>query len=306
VAVVGCGRWGVNVVRDLVALGSRVVAVDVSPAATAAAARAGAQATAPELDRAIAGGVDGVVVATPTSTHAEVAAHALTAGVPVFVEKPLTDDVAAARALVDAGGTRLFVMHKWRYHPGIEALAAIAAAGRLGEPQGVISDRHGPAMPTADSDVVWLLAPHEVTIARAVLGSFSRSVDAVADVAGGHVHGIESIARWPGGRWHRSSTSTRPFGTDRRVAVVGSLGTAVLDGPYADHVRVHEIGAPTDRAERVAISTEYPLRRELAVFVEHLLGGPPPPTSAAEGLGAVEAVAAMRRSAGLAESGPHR
>jgi predicted dehydrogenase len=306
VAVVGCGRWGVNVVRDLVRLGCATVAVDVSPVAVRAAEAAGASASFAELDHALDDGVDGVVVATPTSTHAEVATRALGAGLPVFVEKPMTDDVAAARSLAELGGARLFVMHKWRYHPGIEALAALAAGGRLGEVRGVISDRHGPARPTADSDVVWLLAPHEVTIARAVLGSFPDAVEAVADVAGREVQGIESIARWRTGQWHRSSTSARPLGTGRRVAVVGALGCAVLDGPYEDHVRVHAVDEVGDGPERVPISTEYPLARELRAFVDHLQGGPPPPTSGAEGLEAVEAVAAMRRSAGLVESGPHR
>ena len=62
--------------------------------------------------------VEGIVVATPTSTHAEVVEEALGLGVPVFVEKPLTDDAAAAERLASAAEDRLFVMDKWRYHSG--------------------------------------------------------------------------------------------------------------------------------------------------------------------------------------------
>jgi len=82
----------------------------------------------PAADRHAAdlGDVAGVVVATPTSTHAAVVAETLALGVPMFVEKPLTDDPESATTLAERAGNRLFVMDKWRYHPGIEALAAMA------------------------------------------------------------------------------------------------------------------------------------------------------------------------------------
>jgi predicted dehydrogenase len=50
-------------------------------------------------------------------------------GVPVYVEKPLTDDPESARRLADTAPDRLFVMDKWRHHDGIRALAAIAHTG---------------------------------------------------------------------------------------------------------------------------------------------------------------------------------
>ena len=128
IGLVGCGTWGQFILRDLLSLGCRVSVVARSAEsrtrAVGADAVVGSLAELPE--------VDGIVVATPTSTHAEVTEEALACGVSVFVEKPLTDDPVAAEQLAAAAGERLFVMDKWRYHPGVELLAQLAHDGSLG------------------------------------------------------------------------------------------------------------------------------------------------------------------------------
>src|SRR4029079_9590665 len=130
VALVGCGRWGVHVLRDLLALGCEVVVVARSEASRERAEEGGATAVVPAIRDLT--GVEGAVVVTPTTTHAEVLNELLDLGVPVFVEKPLAEDPGAAAALAARAPDRLFVMHKWRHHPGVEALASIARSGELG------------------------------------------------------------------------------------------------------------------------------------------------------------------------------
>jgi predicted dehydrogenase len=247
--------------------------------------------------------LDGVVVAGPTRLHARLASEAIDLRVPVFVEKPLTDDVAAARQLVERGGDRLFVMHKWHYHPGIEELAQLAAGDRLGRVHGLTSERFGPANPSEDTDALWLLGPHDITIGACVLGGFPDRLEAVADLAADGLVGVDVIGRWADGRWHRWSMSTRHGPPGRRVIVHGTAGMAVLDDPYQPHVAIHLDGHP--EPELVPISTELPLVRELRAFRDHLLGGPPPTTPGADGLAVVETIAAVRVAAGLPESGSH-
>jgi predicted dehydrogenase len=87
--------------------------------------------------------LEGLVVATPTVTHAEVTEQLIPYGVPIYVEKPLTCDAAAARHLAELAPDRLFVMHKWRYHPGIELLGEIARSGELGPVVGLRTVRLG-------------------------------------------------------------------------------------------------------------------------------------------------------------------
>src|ERR1700745_3508742 len=109
VGLVGCGSWGRFILRDLVLLGCRVSAVARSPESRARGEGAetivGSVAERHE--------VEGIVVATPTSTHAAVVGEALEHGVPVFVEKPLANDPAAADRLFAQGGRGAVGDGKW-------------------------------------------------------------------------------------------------------------------------------------------------------------------------------------------------
>jgi predicted dehydrogenase len=161
VALVGCGRWGRHILRDLTALGCEVPVV----ARSEASVERGREGAAAEIvaDVASLRKVEGVVVATPTSTHAEVVEEALELGVPVFVEKPLTADVDSARRLAAIAPDRLFVMDKWRYHPGVRELARIAQSGELGPPVGIHARRVGLGHKYSDVNAVWILAPHDLS-----------------------------------------------------------------------------------------------------------------------------------------------
>ena len=132
VGQVGCGHWGAHVLRDLRTLGCDVHVVARSEASRARASEGGAKAVVPDV-RSLTG-LDAVVVVTPIATHADVLDEALQHDVPVFVEKPLCDDPADADRLAALAPGQLFVMDKWRYHPAILKLAALAESASLGRP----------------------------------------------------------------------------------------------------------------------------------------------------------------------------
>ena len=69
------------------------------------------------------------------------------------------------------GHDRLFVMHKWRYHPGIRMLAELANSGRLGTPERLETIRTGPEALPPDVDVLWHLGTHDLSIAVEILGN---------------------------------------------------------------------------------------------------------------------------------------
>src|SRR6476659_6353014 len=107
VGLVGCGRWGKHILRDLRSLECDVLVVARSDESVARARAGSAHAILESV--AELRGVEGVVVASSTETHASVIDEALALGVPVFVEKPLCTDPSEAQRLAAAAPERLFV-----------------------------------------------------------------------------------------------------------------------------------------------------------------------------------------------------
>jgi predicted dehydrogenase len=301
VALVGCGRWGRVLLADLVRLGCPTVVVARSEASRRRAAEAGAAAVVEEIGELPE--VDGAVVATPTATHAAVVEALLPLGVPLFVEKPLTADVDDARRVAERAPDRVFVMDKWRYHPGIELLAQIARSGELGPVLGLRTTRVDWGNPHRDVDVVWILAPHELAIALEVLGEIPEPRAARAEGVDGRLAGLTALLG--ADPWVAFEVGDRWSERRREVRLHCAEGVAVLVDGWVDHVNVYRgHGGPAETLpapELRPISTEMPTLRELRAFVEHLSGGPPPRSSAAEGLLVVETIARLRELAALEE-----
>jgi predicted dehydrogenase len=289
-AIVGCGRWGSHILRDLQRLGCRVFVVDVSSHAREAARVSGATTCFESL--AALPPVAGIVIATPASSHAAVAEAALTKGVPLFVEKPFTTDASSARRLADAAPGRVFVMDKWRYHPGIEALAAVARAAELGTVLAVETLREGPGTDQVDVDAFWTLIPHDLSIASEILGTLPPllTVRTETHAAPGRQRLSARLGPVPG---FSLDISIGDAAYRREVHLLCSAGRAWMADPYADHILLAR--EPEGPAERCPVSTEPPLLRELRSFVGYLDGGPPPRGSAAEGALIVALTEQIRR-----------
>jgi predicted dehydrogenase len=298
VGVVGYGEWGRNIVRDLVELGAAVTVVARDEAKGRAALDAGVTRVVASTEE-LQDDLEGLVVATPTSTHADVTEELIPRGLPIYVEKPLTTSVTSATRLVELAPDRVFVMHKWRYHPGIELLAEIARSQELGPPVGLHCVRLGWGNPHQDVDAVWILAPHDLSIALEIFGEIPEPRSAVGELVEGKwagIHGLLGDSPWLA----MESSMAHPV-RKREIRLICSNGVATLTNPYADHIVVTRgdpnVGERSD--EQRAISTEYPLLRELRAFLEHLAGGPPPKSSAEEGVADVAAIERLRELAAL-------
>ncbi|MGH0033044.1 MAG: Gfo/Idh/MocA family protein [Myxococcota bacterium] len=295
---IGCGRWGRNILRDLAALGARVTVVDPDAAAREHARDLAAETLASATD--VTGPVDGYVVATPTDRHADVVDALLATGRPIYCEKPLTHDVERARRIAKHCTRRnLFVMEKWRYHPGVRALRELATSEELGPVRGLHSVRVQWSHPHTDVDAVWILAPHDLSIAETILGQVPEARFAVAEGARGSGAGM--VAGFGDDPWFVMEVSTLREQTRREVRLVCERGIGVLDDPLADHVKLLRTD---DRAgpcapERRAISTELPLLLELRAFLAYLDGGPEPLCDVDAAVASVERIARLRAMAGL-------
>ena len=298
IGLVGCGNWGKFILRDLVALECEVTVVAPSERSTAAAVDGGAAGVVRAVGELPE--VDGIVVATPIPTHAAVVDETLDRGVPIFVEKPLTNDPDDADRLASAAPHLVFVMDKWRYHPGVELLGEIARTRELGRVVGLRTTRVGWGN-AHDVDAVWVLAPHDLAIGLEILGEVPGPRSAVADGLDGYATGL--IGMLGEAPWFALELSSRAAARRREVALICEDGVAVLPDGYSDHVQIARVADPADTSppelELRAISTELPLVRELRAFIEHVRGGPPPRSSASEGATVVRVIAELRALAGL-------
>jgi predicted dehydrogenase len=296
IGLFGCGRWGRNILRDLESLGCNVFVVEVDHKAIAWAHDNGVVAfhsddAWPEAD--------GYIVATTTVSHADIIASLQPLNKPIFVEKPLCTQVDRARQLLEANNQNIFVMEKWRYHGGIQAMKDLARSGKLGGIQGLRTTRVQWNQPHHDVDSVWILAPHDLSIAKEILGEVPPLRAAFAE--GVREPGEGLIASFGDDPWFVMEVSSLQPVTRREIRVVGERGIALLDDPLSDHIKLiprSDLSAPPD-FEMIPVDTTMPLLLELKGFVEYLDGGPEPKTNLAEAVENVELITAIRQHAGL-------
>ena len=243
--------------------------------------------------------VAGIVVATPTVNHADTVDAALERRVPVFCEKPLTTDTLRARQLLEKGGGRLFVMDKWRYHPGVERLAELARENALGPVVGLHSVRLQPGSPHTDVDPVWILAPHDLMIAREILGHIPQPRAATAEYHEEALVGLTGVLG--DAPWVAFEVSARYPTHRREVRLLCRHGSALLSDAYSSHLCILVQGrfGGAYREERLSLPDDMPLLKELRAFVDHVQGGPAPRSSAEDAVVMIEALTRLRELAGV-------
>ena len=297
IGLVGCGRWGRIILRDLLALGCRVSVAEHSAEGREHAIAAGAIDVVDDLS-GLPVDVAGFVIATQTERHADTIDRLLESGRPIFVEKPLTSDLASSERIAETASDRVFVMEKWRYHPGVEALADIAKSGELGAIQMVTTRRLQWGYNHTDVDPLWILLPHDLSILDELMGGLPAPQWAAVERCGDTVTGL--IGAFDNAR---VEVSVRRARYDRTLEVICEHGNATLISPYDDHVLVTRddglTGFHDPVPEKRPISTEFPLVRELRAFRNYLQGEPPPKCDAAAGARTVRTLSELRRLAGL-------
>ena len=168
---IGYGYWGPNVVRNLDGLeGARIAAVsDKSPAARARAQKAlhGTLVTPDANDVITAPDIDAVAIITPVWTHFELAKAALENGKHVFVEKPFTASAEQAEELIELAQKKnltVMVDHTFLFTGAVKKIRELIEQGELGELYYYDSTRVNLGLFQHDIDVIWDLAPHDLSI----------------------------------------------------------------------------------------------------------------------------------------------
>ncbi len=187
--IIGLGYWGPNLVRNFRNVEGATVRiccdVDSSRFQKLAAQYGDLDFTTSAKELIEHPDVDAVAIATPVHTHFELARMALNAGKSVLVEKPLSLRVEDAEELVelaDRKGLTLQVDHVFVYSPAVTQIKRIVDSGRLGRLFFIDSVRVNLGIFQHDVNVIWDLAPHDLSIVDYLVGRMPRSVSAFGSV----------------------------------------------------------------------------------------------------------------------------
>ena len=313
VAVVGCGYWGKNLVRNFAELGSLHTICDTREdrlehfRSTYPGVR-----TTRDLSEVIRDDeVQALVIATPAETHHQIARDAILAKKDVFVEKPLALRVEEGRELVELAsreGRILMVGHVLEYHAAVVKLKEMVAAGELGKINYIHSTRLNLGKFRAEENILWSFAPHDISIILLLLNEMPTHVSAhggaylnreIADVT------MTTMTFASGVRSHIFVSWLHPY-KEQKLVIVGDKKMAVFDDVTPNDKlllyshRIDWIGRmPVPRkedAEPVPCAGVEPLRAECQHFLECIESRQQPRTDGTNGLRVLEILDGCQRS----------
>jgi len=198
VAVIGVGYWGPNLIRNFLSLDEveNVIACDRDESQLAKIRkRFNGIETASDYEEVIKrDDVEVVAISTPVSSHFEITKKSLLAGKHCWIEKPMTESVVEAEELIELAkenNLKLFVDHTFIYTGAVRKMKEIITSGRLGELYYFDSVRVNLGLFQHGVNVIWDLAPHDISIMDYLLEERPLAVSAVGSC---HVNGLEDIA----------------------------------------------------------------------------------------------------------------
>ncbi len=300
VAVAGIGYWGKNLVRnfhDLNAL-ARICDTDLKLGDSYSSSYPDV-IYCPDYSETLADPtVKAVAIATPASTHHQLATQALLAGKDVFVEKPLALHAAEAEELTELAERQsrvLMVGHILRYHPAVIELQRLVKDGALGRVNYIYSNRLNIGKIRTEEDILWSFAPHDISAILAILDEMPLSVSCqgggylnsrVADVT------VSQFVFPSGARAHIFVSWLHPF-KEQRLVVVGSEKMAVFDDTAENKLVLypHKVEwknrVPTAvkaKGEAVPLPALEPLKQECQHFLDCIEARVSPITNGTEGV----------------------
>lgn len=323
VGLVGAGYWGPNLARNIAELpNADLVAVADVRAERLEQVRLrhpGAQTTT-EVEDLFDTDIDAVVIATPPQTHHMLGRAFLERGFHCLVEKPVATSVAEATELVElarANDVCLMVGHTFEYNPAVREVRRMIDDGELGHVFYIDSIRANLGLFQLNTNAMWDLAPHDISIANYLFGDAPESVSAHGGSFLMRQVGVEDLMylhlKYPGGRLANIHVSWLHPNKTRRTTVVGDTKMIVYDDvSTVEKIRVYDKGVEelpyADTYGEFQCSYRYgditvphlhweePLKIECRDFVESILGGRPPLVDGSSGLHVVEVLEAANRS----------
>ncbi len=322
IGAIGCGYWGPNLIRNFVENpGASVIAVSdlqVEPMNRM-------RQRFPEIEYGVRDyremfdlNLDAVVIATPPATHHAIARDCLEHGLHVLVEKPITlnsEDAIDLIGVAEANDRILMVGHTFEYNPAVRALKEMIRNGELGDIYYIDAIRASLGLFQTKANVIWDLAPHDISILRYLLGADPISVSTHGSSC--VQEGIEDVAyttlAFPNNVLAHIRSSWLDPSKQRRITVVGSKKMVIYDDVEPlEKVKIYDKGVKairhTDTYGEFSFAYHYgdvvipyirfeePLRVQCQHFIDCVREGKQPRTDGYNGLRVVQVVEAAQAS----------
>ncbi len=322
VGVIGAGYWGPNLIRNFIQLNrstvKQVVDLDSSRLAHMRELYPGILTSTDYKDLLDDDSIEIIAVATPVHTHFRFASEALQAGKHVFVEKPLAASFEEAEqlvALAEKHDRKLMVGHTFIYTAAVRKMKEIIESGELGEIYYINSQRLNLGLFQPDINVIWDLAPHDISVILYLLGQVPQVVHAtgkahinplIEDVAVLTMEFTENLIAFVQTSWLDPDKV-------RKMTVVGSKKMMVFDDVHpTEKIRIYDKGVEQpehyDTFAEFHYSYKYgdilipkieggePLRTELAHFLDCIEADETPMTDGRNGAQVVKILEASQQS----------
>lgn len=284
VGVIGCGYWGPNLIRNFMQINesnvSLVSDLDEKRLSHVKTNYYTIQTTTNYKDIIENPDIDIIAIATPVWLHHKMGIEALNAGKHVFIEKPLASSIKEAEELVNLAekqNKKLMVGHTFLYTSAVRKMKEVVDSGELGEIYYINTQRLNLGLFQQDINVVWDLAPHDISIILYLLGA---EPDSVQFVGASHINPqIEDVA-----------LLTMKFANDviafvqsswldpdkvRKITVVGSKKMMVYDDVEpAEKIRIYDKGI--EKPEHYDTYAEFPYSYKYGDTLIPRLGGSEP------------------------------
>jgi predicted dehydrogenase len=312
IAVVGCGHWGKNLVRNFSALGALCSICDLSSEIADQLASQYNVKKSSFTEILNDPNINGVVLAVPAKHHASMAIDAMKKGKHVFVEKPLAMnevDVASMIETAKENKVQLMVGHLLQYHPIFKKVKDIVLRGEIGELNYIYSNRLSFGKVRTEEDVIWSFAPHDISMILSLanqdlefISTHSASIlkNDTADTATIHItfkSGLKS---------HILVSWLHPY-KEHKLVVIGKSAMLIFNDtkPWKEKLTIQRYqveitdGSPLLKKsdqEYIKVIEEEPLRNECQHFIEVVEKNIHPLTNEIEGLQVLKVLTAATQS----------
>ena len=311
IAIVGCGYWGKNLVRNFSELGALYSVSDTNAETANNYANKYHVKNLTFNEIINDSNIKGVVLTVPAKLHALLSIEAMNKGKHVFVEKPLALNVTDAKLMIETAkknNVKLMVGHLLNYHPIFKKIKKLVNDGQIGKIEYIQSSRLSFGKFRSEEDVVWSFAPHDISMILSLAEEKPSIVkcNSKSIIKENHADIANIYIEFPSGLKSNISVSWINPIKEAKLVITGTSSILIFDDTKTWDEKLTLYSYILEGSKQfsnlkklsekfIKIPEEEPLKNECQHFVNMLEGDQEPFTNGDEGMKVVEVLSAISK-----------